>query len=280
LREVGATNATRASDYAAAIGEQTAAILRVQTSNYRVVGSSAATTLAELVALGRQRQLPVIDDLGSGGLIDFSRYGVTGEPIASDSVRAGADVVLLSGDKLLGGPQCGILVGRRAPLERIARHPLRWALRVDAPRLAALQATLQLYGDLPTAELSIPLLSLLATPLDNLKNRALRLAPQMQASGVVSAAVVEDVADLCGSAVPAQQIPTCCISLVPAEGNAESLANRLRTGKLAVVGRLQNDRLLLDLRSVLPRQDIDLVAAVQALAKAPAEPEPPMTPVP
>lgn len=272
LREIGTTNTTRPGDYSAAIGERTAAIMRVHASNYLVVGASEAATVAELVALGRQHQLPLIDDIGSGALLDCSRYGVTGEPLAAESIRSGADVVLFSGDKLLGGPRCGIIVGRRAALERIARHPLLRALSADQATLAALQATLQMYGDPQVAEQAIPLLSLLATPLDNLKNRAQRLAPQMQATGVVSAAVVDDVADLCGGSVPTQQVATCCIALAPVEGTTAALAARLRTGKIAVVGRIKNDRLLLDFRSVLPRQDIDLASAVQALAKPTAEP--------
>ena len=273
LREVGTTNKTRASDYSSAISERTGALMRVHTSNYVIVGFSESASLAEMVSIGRRNQLPVIDDIGSGALIDFSRYGVTGEPMAAESIKAGADVVLFSGDKLLGGPQCGIIVGRRAAIDRIIKHPLMRAFRVDKLTLAALHATLQQYGDVETAERTIPLLSLLSTPLENLQNRAERLAPQMLATGAVSGAMpVQDVAYLGGGSVPTQQIPTWCIALSPVEGTSvDALAASLRTGKIPVVGRIKNDRLLLDLRSVLPRQDMDLVLAVGSLAKVAAD---------
>jgi L-seryl-tRNA(Ser) seleniumtransferase len=142
LREVGTTNKTRIGDYAAAIGDRTAALLRVHTSNYAVVGFTEDAPLAALVALGRKHNLPVIDDIGSGALIDLAKYGVQGEPVAAESIRAGADLVLFSGDKLLGGPQCGIIAGRRNLVQQVARHPLMRAFRVDKLTLAALVANI------------------------------------------------------------------------------------------------------------------------------------------
>lgn len=284
LKEVGTTNKTRIADYAAAVGERTGALLRAHSSNYVVVGFTEETPLAELVSLGRQRGLPVIDDIGSGALIDFSRYGIQGEPVAGESVKAGADVVLFSGDKLLGGPQCGIIVGKKAYIQKITQHPMMRALRVDKLTLAALAATLVLYQDLEVAQRSIPLLSLLSTPLDNLKNRAERLAPQLVATGVVhSAEVVQEQAYVGGGSVPTQQIGTWCIALAPAKGNVETLATALRTGAPAVMGRIKNDRLLLDLRSVLPRQDMGIIAALEALntnALKPTAPLPANTEIP
>jgi L-seryl-tRNA(Ser) seleniumtransferase len=278
LREVGTTNKTRASDFAAAIGERTAAILRVHTSNYKVVGFVEEAPLADLIALGRRHNLPVVDDIGSGALIDLAPYGISGEPVAAQSIAAGADLVLFSGDKLLGGPQCGIIVGKRSYVERIVKHPLMRALRVDKLTLSALAATLEAYRDPQLAERSIPVLSLLATPLENLRNRAERLAPQISATGVASAEVIEDEAYVGGGSVPSQAIKTVCLALTSKSQTAAQLAAALRTGKPAVVGRIKDNRLLLDLRSVAPKFDMALVEAVQSLAHPQAGPSsPPQT---
>ncbi|MEM7316727.1 MAG: L-seryl-tRNA(Sec) selenium transferase [Planctomycetota bacterium] len=157
LREVGTTNKTRASDYDAACCEETAALMRVHTSNYRVVGFTEAPSVKELVEVARKNDIVMIDDIGSGALMDFTKYGVAEEPVASDSIKSGADVVLFSGDKLLGGPQCGIVVGKAEYVEKIIKHPLMRALRVDKMTLAALTATLQLHRDQAKAESSIQL---------------------------------------------------------------------------------------------------------------------------
>jgi L-seryl-tRNA(Ser) seleniumtransferase len=272
LREVGTTNKTRSEDYRRAIGPETAALMRVHASNYSIVGFTEQTPLAELVALGAKHGLLVIDDIGSGALRDFSVYGVTGEPVATASIQAGADVVLFSGDKLLGGPQCGIILGRRSALQPITSHPLMRALRVDKLTLAALWATLQLHLDRETAERALPLLALLTTPVANLQNRAERIAPQLAACPAIAAAeAVASHTYLGGGSVPGQELPTWCVALQPARGTLDGLAAALRTGDPAVFGRLHKDRLLLDLRTVFPRQDVQLVEAVQRLAGAAAE---------
>ncbi|MCA9188781.1 MAG: L-seryl-tRNA(Sec) selenium transferase [Planctomycetales bacterium] len=256
LREVGTTNKTRIGDFDSACHEQTGALLRVHTSNYQVVGFTESPSLEELVALGRRRGVPVIDDIGSGALIDFAKYGLAGEPVASDSIAAGADVVLFSGDKLLGGPQCGIAVGRREVIEKLLAHPLMRALRVDKVTLAALAATLRLWRDPLTAELHVPLLTLVATSVENLKNRAERLVPQLAACSVVGTAeVVEGSTYLGGGAVPGQLLPTWCVALTPAKESVDRLAELLRRQTPSVFGRVHQNRLLLDLRSVLPSQD-------------------------
>lgn len=271
LREVGTTNKTRLDDYRQAVGPQSAALMQVHTSNYRVVGFTETPALAELVALGRELRLPVIHDVGSGALFDFARYGASDEPVVGASIRAGADLVLFSGDKLVGGPQAGIIVGRRELVERIVRHPLARALRVDKLTLAALAATLKLYRRLDDAEREIPLLMLLTTSVANLEQRAARLAAQMAAvPGIARAEVLADVTFLGGGSVPTQQLPTVCVALAPIEGGAERLAAALRAGEPAVVGRVREERLLLDLRTVFPRQDIELVRAV-AHAGAPTQ---------
>lgn len=266
LREIGTTNKTRLEDYRATIGDTTAALLLVHTSNFVVVGFTESPSLAELVRLAHERGLPLIHDIGSGALVDFARFGFTGEPVAADSIKAGADLVLFSGDKLLGGPQCGILVGRRTHIERIAKHPMARALRVDKLTLAALAATLRLYRQPELALARIPLLQLLGTSLENLKQRAARLAPQMAASSAIaSAQPVEEVTYLGGGSIPTQSLATWCIALAAADGSVDRLAAALRQGTPSVVGRVQQDRLLLDLRSVPPRHDVSLVEAVRAL---------------
>jgi len=269
LREVGTTNKTRIADFATAIDESTGALLKVHPSNYVISGFTEQPTLAELVALGKERGLPVIDDIGSGALLDFQRFGLAGEPIAQESVAAGADVVLFSGDKLLGGPQCGILVGRRESIDKISKHPLMRALRVDKLTLAALAATLRLYEDESRALRSIPLLALLSAPVDNLRNRAERLAPQLAALPAVAAAEpVSDETFLGGGALPTQVIPTWCVALNPARRNATEFAAALRVGSPSVFVRIKEQRVMLDLRAVFPGQDQALVEAVAALTPA------------
>ena len=266
LREVGTTNKTRIGDYEAAINEQTAALMRVHTSNFRVVGFTAEAKLEELVSLSRKRGLPFIDDIGSGALLDFERYGVADEPVAQDSIKAGADLVLFSGDKLVGGPQCGIIVGRKKYVQMIAKHPMMRAMRLDKVILAALAATLRLYRDPSVAVRRVPLLTLLGTSLENLQNRAERLAPQLAATpAIASAEPVPDRSYLGGGSVPTQQIDTWCIALTPATGSLDHLASTLRSGQTSVFGRVQQDRLLLDLRTVTPEQDRQIVSAISQL---------------
>jgi L-seryl-tRNA(Ser) seleniumtransferase len=279
LKEVGTTNKTHLADYAAAISEDTAALMHVHTSNYRVVGFTEEPALADLVHLGRKHHLPVVDDIGSGALVDFSRYGVRDEPVAGESIQTGADLVLFSGDKLIGGPQCGIVVGQKKLVDQINRHPMMRAMRLDKMILAALAATLRLYRDLPAAEQSLPLLRLLTTPVENLKNRAERLAPQIAAAAAIaSAEAIESTTFLGGGTLPAQEIPTWCVAVTPARGTLDTLAAALRTGPHAVFGRAHKERLLLDLRSVFPDQDAKLVEAVEAIEAAEKQP-PAETPV-
>ena len=270
LREVGTTNKTRIEDYTAAINEQTAALLKVHPSNYEIVGFTEQPSLAEMSSLGKKNNLPVIHDIGSGALIEFGTYGLAGEPVAGESIKAGADLVLFSGDKLLGGPQCGIIVGRKRWVQKITSHPLMRALRVGKLTLAALSATLRLYRDPAVAEQSIPLLALLATSEENLKNRCQRIVPQVAATAAVSeATAVQDVTFLGGGSVPAQRIGTWCVALKPASGKVDELAQSLRRGTPSVFGRVNQDRLLLDLRSVPPSQDTLMIEAISNLADNP-----------
>jgi L-seryl-tRNA(Ser) seleniumtransferase len=269
LREVGTTNKTRIEDYRDAICQDTAAMMRVHTSNFVVEGFTAEASLEELIELGKQRNLPVIDDIGSGALVDFKKYGVDREPVASQSVKAGADLVLFSGDKLMGGSQCGIIVGNASLIEKIRKHPLARALRVDKIVLAALAATINLYRDIDNAERTIPLLQLLSASEENLKNRAERLTPQLAAcTCVAKAEVVPDTTFLGGGSVPTQRIPTWTVGITPAKITLDALSHQLRTGSPAVLGRIHKDQLILDLRSVLPSQDVDLIEAVSAIGES------------
>jgi len=263
LREVGTTNRTRLRDYEAAIGEQTALLMRVHTSNFKIIGFVQQVELDELVRLGRERRLPVVDDLGSGTLLDTSPYGLTHEPTVQESVAAGADIVTFSGDKLLGGPQAGIIVGRGELVERLRRHPLTRALRVDKTAIAGIQANLLHYLKGEAAR-EIPVWRMIALPLAELEARAQALAAQAARLGV-AAQVVDGQSTIGGGSLPGEMLPTRLVAL-PVRG-ADALARALRRGQPAVVGRIEDDRLLLDLRTVLPGQDEALAGCLaRALA--------------
>src|SRR5579871_5512451 len=195
LREVGTTNITRLSDYERAIGPNTGALLQVHSSNYRISGFTKSVALSELAALGKKHGLPVIDDIGSGALVDFARFGFQGEPVARASIAAGADLVLFSGDKLLGGPQAGIIAGRKEWIQKIEKDPLMRAFRLDKMTLAALDATLRLYLNEELALREVPVLRLLGTPLKELRQRAERMAEQLRGiPALASVEITEDVA--------------------------------------------------------------------------------------
>jgi L-seryl-tRNA(Ser) seleniumtransferase len=268
LREVGATNRTHLRDYADAIGPDTALLLKVHTSNYRVVGFTADVSTRELVALGRERGVPVMEDLGSGSLVDLRRWGFPHEPTVPEVVAAGVDVVCFSGDKLLGGPQAGVVVGRQGLLARLRKNPLNRALRIDKLTLAALEATLYAY-DAGDALETIPTLRLLTEPLDAVRARARRvitaLSPELRAS--VAAQVVEDRAQVGGGALPTVELPTAAVALGATAESARGLDAALRQGPTPVIGRIVDDRLLLDCRTVLPSQVSRLAAAITAAAR-------------
>jgi L-seryl-tRNA(Ser) seleniumtransferase len=268
LREVGAANNVRLDDYAQALGDATAALMLVQPSNYVVAGSMGSVALRELIELAGRRKLVVIHDVGAGGLLDVGRLGLCPEPVVAESVKAGADAVLFCGDKLLGGPQCAILVGRRALIEKLERHPAAGAMQADRLTLAALNATLRLYREPEKARLAIPLLRLLHTSAENLKNRAERLAPQAAATAAIAEArAVAGESCLMGEVPPNRQLLTWCVSLRPATMSVDRLAAALRGSEPSVVGRVYEDRLLIDLRSVLPCQDAEILLALERLGQ-------------
>jgi L-seryl-tRNA(Ser) seleniumtransferase len=266
LREVGTTNITRLADYKAAIGPASALLLRVHQSNYRIHGFTEAVPLNDLVALGRKHGLPIVDDIGSGAIVDFARFGLSGEPMASDSIRTGADLVLFSGDKLLGGPQAGIIAGRKEFIEKIERDPLMRAVRLDKMTLAALEATLRLYLDDATALANVPVLRMLNASLEELRSRAERLAERLRSVPGIAAEVRDDEAFVGGGSLPDRAMPTSVVMVSVAGLSDDELSRRLRTGNPAVLGRIQSGALLLDLRTVFPEQEDAVADAVRATA--------------
>ena len=264
LHEVGTTNITRLSDYERAIGPNTGALLQVHSSNYRISGFTKAVALTELAALGKKHGLPLIDDIGSGALVDFARFGFQAEPLARASIAAGADLVLFSGDKLLGGPQAGIIAGRKEWIQTIEKDPLMRAFRLDKMTLAALEATLRLYLHEERALREVPVLRLLGTPLEELRQRAERLAEQLRSlAGIASVTTTEDVAYAGGGSLPDQSMKSWVVEIEAASLSDAELARRLRLGTPAVMARLRGGKLLLDVRTIFVSQEGPLIEAVR-----------------
>jgi L-seryl-tRNA(Ser) seleniumtransferase len=260
LVEVGTTNRTHVSDYVAAVSSRTGAIVKVHRSNFTIQGFVAEVPVEELVAELGESGPPIISDLGSGLFISLEQWGLGGEPLASDAARSGAAVVTMSGDKLLGGPQAGIALGSHAVIERMRRNPLTRALRVDKLTLAALEATLALYRDPARAMRDIPTLAMLTAPESKLRVRAATLCSKLASVGH-RAEVVASEASVGGGAFPAARIPSAAVAL---EGDATTIESRLRAAPSAVVGRIVDGRVLLDLRSVPESDDPALAEAVLA----------------
>ena len=262
LREVGTTNRTHLRDYAEAIGPETALLLKVHTSNYRVLGFTSEVPAKELAELGRQRGIPVMEDLGSGCLVDLRPYGFPYEPTAPNAVAAGIDLVTFSGDKLLGGPQAGIIVGRGDLVERLQLNPLNRALRIDKLTLAALEATLYAY-EAGTARETLPALRMLTEPLTAVRRRARRLLRRLSpaAQAALGATLVEGRAQVGGGALPLVELPTIAVALTGR--SADELDRALRGSKPPVIARILEDRLLLDLRTV-QSGEVPLLAGVLA----------------
>ena len=271
LREVGTTNKTRAADYAAAIGERSALILRVHPSNFRIEGFTERPELEELVTLGRRFKVPVAEDLGSGNFMDWG-LGVGGwgsgvdEPLVRSSVDTGADVVCFSGDKLLGGPQAGIIVGRRDILSRIRTHPLMRALRVDKMTYAALEATLLEYAR-GRAHQTVPVASMITLSAAQIEDRARTVAERLRASTRVQVEIIDGVSTIGGGSAPGSEIQTRLLSVSVGTERPDALEARLRHSDSPIIGRIEHDRLLLDLRTVLPEQDQALTDALLQLGE-------------
>ena len=266
LREVGTTNRTHLKDYAQAIGPETGLLLKVHTSNYRVVGFTAAVSSRELADLGRERGVPVMEDLGSGCLVDLRRFGFPYEPTVPEVVASGVDLVSFSGDKLLGGPQAGLVVGRADLIGRLAQNPLNRALRIDKLTVAALEATLYAYEAGDALE-TIPTLRMLTEAQSTIRRRARgllrRLSPEIQAR--LGVALVDATSQVGGGALPTVELPTAAVALGTRERPPQILDERLRNGRPPVLGRVLDERLLLDFRTILPSDIPALAAALAAL---------------
>jgi L-seryl-tRNA(Ser) seleniumtransferase len=267
LREVGTTNRTHLRDYADAIGANTGLLLKVHTSNYRVVGFTADVPSRELVELGRERGIPVMEDLGSGSLVDLRAHNFPYEPTVPEVVASGVDLVSFSGDKLLGGPQAGIIVGKRAIVTRLKKNPWNRALRIDKLTIAALEATLYAY-ELGDALTTVPTLRMLTEPLASVRARArrllARLAPDVRRR--LGAAVAESTSQVGGGALPTVELPTAGVAVGATPAQARALDGAVRAGDPPVIGRLVDDRLFLDCRTVLPAQVTALAAALARAA--------------
>ena len=259
LKEVGTTNRTRLADYEDAIDERTAALMRVHTSNYRVAGFAEEVELGELVELGRSRGLPVIDDLGSGALVDLTPSGLAGEPVVGESLAAGADVVCFSGDKLLGGPQAGIILGRTKYVAAIEKSPLMRTYRLDKLVLLALEATLRTYLDENRARVEIPTLASIFRPAEQVHEVACRLADAIGARSAVTVEVTEDVSYAGGGSLPTQQLKTYAVRWQPEGLSAESAARALRQADPPVIARIHKGAILFDCRTIADAET-DMIA--------------------
>jgi L-seryl-tRNA(Ser) seleniumtransferase len=263
LREVGTTNRTHLRDYVQAIGPDTALLLKVHTSNYRVVGFTAGVSSRELAQLGRERGLPVMEDLGSGSLLDLSSHGFGDEPTVPQVVAAGVDLLCFSGDKLLGGPQAGIVVGRQELIQRLQKNPLNRALRIDKLTLAALEATLGAYEADDTLQ-TVPTLRLLTEPMGTIRSRARRLLAALgpEVRSRLAATLLESTSQVGGGALPTVELPTLAVAVGADATHTRALDEALRRGTPPIIGRIAADRLLLDCRTILPDQVRSLAAAL------------------
>jgi L-seryl-tRNA(Ser) seleniumtransferase len=261
LVEVGTTNRTRAEDYAAAITPRTAAIMKVHASNFQVIGFTESVELKALVEIAQQHKVLLLHDLGSGSLLETASYGLAEEPRIQDSIRSGADLVACSGDKLLGGPQAGLLLGRAALVERAMKHPLARALRVDKLTLAALIATLDLYL---TQSLSrLPVWDMLGASTESIGARARAWQSRLMERGAAVEVVAAD-STVGGGSLPGERLATMALAITPARGGAAELLRRLREHEPPVIGRIVEERVLLDPRTVLPDEDDAVIDAVLA----------------
>ena len=264
LKEIGTTNKTHLWDYENAINENTAALMKVHTSNYRILGFTKEVESEELVELGRKQNIPVIEDLGSGVLLDLQKYGLPYEPTVQSAVKAGMDVVAFSGDKMLGGPQAGIIIGKKQYIEKMHKNPLTRAFRIDKLTLAALEITLKLYLDDETAIKEIPVLRMLTISKEELNKKANRLYGKLlkKLGEQCSIAVIDEFSEVGGGSMPTHRMPTKAVSIVTPNLSADKLEESLRSCKTPIIARINKDRLIIDVRTVF-EEEIDII--VEAL---------------
>ncbi len=268
LVDIGTTNKTHLWDYENAIGENTAAFLKVHTSNYKILGFTDSVSVKDLVDLGKKNNVPVIEDLGSGVLVDLQKYGLTHEPTVQESVAAGADIVTFSGDKLLGGPQAGIIVGKKCFIDKMKKNPLTRAFRIDKLTMAALEATLKLYLDEENAIKNIPTLRMLTESLDSIKKRTNILYEMISSKGLeLEVNISNDYSEVGGGSLPLEKLPTCTLTLKSKSISVSQLENRLRKYSRPIFTRVQDDRVIIDLRTIKQEQYEIIVQALVEVMK-------------
>ena len=265
LREVGTTNKTRLSDYIGSIDENTRALLKVHTSNFKISGFTETVTISELSELGTAHNIPVVEDIGSGALIDLRRFGIYGEPFVVESLQSGADIVAFSGDKLLGGPQCGIVLGRESYISDMKRHPLYRALRVDKMTIAALEATLRVYPDHVAVAMEIPVISMLSLTKDSLYARARELTDEISRRGG-NAEIIQVNSAAGGGSAPELKLDSYAISPAGAKSASET-DSILRTMPTPIIGRIEKDRFLLDVRTLFEEDYGYIADAITGISK-------------
>jgi len=266
--EVGTTNKTHLRDYEEVLGPDTALLLKVHKSNYHLIGFTEDVDTVELVALAHRRGIPVMEDLGSGCFVDFSKYGLIKEPTVQDVLGQGVDLVTFSGDKLLGGPQAGILLGKKALVEAVRKNQLSRALRIDKLTLLALEETLRIYRDEPTAVKEIPTLQMILAPYEQLKSKARRLRRSIGNIDPHSFTlqITDGSSKVGGGALPLLVIPTCLITLVPGRLSANRMEQKLRDYDPPIIARVEKDQVLLDVRTIQDSELKTVAAAIQGMA--------------
>lgn len=264
LVEVGTTNKTHLRDYEQAITPETAAILRVHPSNYKIFGFTSEVPRRELVELAHERGLTLIDDVGAGALVDFSRFGFRDQETLPESIRDGADITTSSADKLIGGPQGGIILGRRELIDRVRKNPLARILRVDKVTLAALEATLTLFLDEETALREVPTLAMLMRPLGQLDAQARRIAERIGRGAAAEVSVIDGFSQMGSGSLPTQDVPTRLVAVLPRAMSVDELAARLRASEPPVFARIQDGQLLVDPRTLIEGDEAPLVEALGA----------------
>lgn len=265
LREVGTTNKTHLRDYEQAIGDATAILLKSHTSNFSIVGFTSTPDRKELSALARSHGKILVEDLGSGVLIDLAPYGLKEEPVVGAVIEVGVDLVTFSGDKLLGGPQAGIIAGKRALVEAVRRHPIARAVRIDKLSLAALRATLELYRPPHDPTSRIPVLKMLAESAGTIKARAEALAHALNPTAGLQTEIIETTARAGAGSLPQQDLPSTAIALTSDQYSAEQISKIFRTADTPIIGRIAQDRFLLDMRAVADDEIAKIAEAAQSL---------------
>lgn len=265
LHEVGTTNRTYLGDYKRAIGPNTALLLKVHTSNFRVIGFTSEVSLEELVQLGEENKLPVMEDLGSGCLIELERFGLGKEPTVQEAIKTGVDLITFSGDKLLGGPQAGIILGKKDIIESVKKNPLTRALRIDKLTLASLESTLLIYLDQKRAIKEIPVLRMLTTDIKLLKARGRRLMNKLskKMNKDIQMSLKEDISQVGGGALPLQKLPTVVLSIKPLSFSVNTLEEKLRMREPPIISRIQKNELILDMRTVSDEEIPSLASGIQ-----------------